>query len=449
MASLLKAGQMSKINRSNAPNGTNRSESHTENEAPLSNQKIATFTSLRIRNFRFLLTGTVLSNASMWIQQVTLSWLVYYLTGSGTILGSLNMVRSFAALGMVPAAGLLIDRYNRRNLLLLTNGWFFVLNFVLGLGLILGYSNMVFLFLFSFLGGLAQTIDYSLRQVVVFDLVPRQITPNAVAMVQTGWSLMRSFGPGIGGFLILWIGAGGNFLVQAAAYALISITVLNIQFPERTRGILKTSPFENIRESIRFILREPDTRVFMLLGLILPFFIIPTFHILPPIYAKDVFHGGSDILGILMSSVGVGGIMGGFATASLGRIERRGMLQIGALFLVTLFLIGFGFCTKLWIALFFLVFAGFFEMIFLATNQTLLQLSIPDHLRGRVTSIINVNMSLAPLGGMIAGIGSDLFGGPKMITIIMNGVAAGITALIFFASPSVRKYRMSEAIKQK
>jgi sugar phosphate permease len=85
----------------------------------------------------------------------------------------------------------------------------------------------------------------------------------------------------------------------------------------------------------------------------------------------------------------------------------------------------------------------------LATNQTLLHLSIPDHLRGRVTTIINLNMALGPLGGMVAGVGSDLFGGPKMITIIMSGIAAGIAVIIYFASPSVRNYHLSDAISQK
>lgn len=408
------------------------------------------FESLRIKNFRFLLVGTVLSNASIWIQQVTLSWLVYQITGSGTMLGSINLVRSMAAIGMIPAAGLLIDRCKRRNVMLLTNGWLFILNFIIALVLLLGYSQLWFLFVFSFLGGMMTTIDNSLRQVVVFDLVPRQITPNAVAMVQTGWSIMRSFGPGVGGFLILWIGAGGNFMVQAGAYALIFVTIFKIQFPvQRYDKGLKSSPIENIREGIKFIIKEPDTRTFMLIGIILPFLIVPTFGILPPIYAKDVFHGGSDILGILISSVGVGGIIGGFAAAFIGRVEKRGMLQMGALFTVCLFLVGFGFCTNLWVALLFLVLSGFFEMIFITTNQTLLQLSIPDHLRGRVTSILNLNRALAPLGGMIAGAGSDFFGGPKIITVIMNGTAALIAILIFIFSPRIRNYTLSEAIARK
>jgi predicted MFS family arabinose efflux permease len=293
-----------------------------------------------------------------------------------------------------------------------------------------------------------QTVDMSLRQVVVFDLAPRSMTPNAVAIIQTGWSLMRSFGPGLGGLLILWLGPGGNFLIQAFAYGLITLTITGIQFPSRTLSANRNSAFENIREGFNYIRKERDTRTFMLIGFVLPVFIIPIFTILPPIYAADVFHGGADTLGYLMSSVGVGGIAGGLVTASLGRIERRGIVQLVSLFILGFMLIAFAFCETLWMALVFLMMAGFFEMIFLTTNQTLLQLSIPDAIRGRVTSLVNLNAVLSPMGGLLAGMGSDFFKGPKIITIIMAGIAAGIAVFALMASPNIRNYRLSEAISR-
>lgn len=420
----------------------------SENATAIPNGNGRPFLSLGIKNFRFLLTGTILSNAAQWIQQVTLSWLVYHLTGSGTLLGSINFVRSLASFGMIPAAGLLVDRMQRRKLMLLTNGWLFIITFCLGMILILGYSRVSYLFIYAFLGGMTQTIDMSLRQVVVFDLVPRWMTPNAVAIIQTGWSLMRSFGPGIGGLLILWFGPGGNFLIQACAYCLINITITRIQFPVRHIESTRNSALENIREGMQYIIKERITMTFMFIGFLLPIFIIPIFSILPAIYAADVFKGGADVLGYLMSSVGVGGIAGGVVTASLGRVERRGILQLAALFMVSLMLIVFAFCETLWIALLMLAVAGFFEMIFLTTNQTLLQLSIPDEIRGRITSIINLNAVLFPLGGMVAGMGSDYFHGPKVITVIMAGTAAVISLLILLFSPIVRQYRLSEAISR-
>jgi MFS family permease len=100
-----------------------------------------------------------------------------------------------------------------------------------------------------------------------------------------------------------------------------------------------------------------------------------------------------------------------------------------------------------WTASIFLACSGFFESIFMTSNQTLLQLSIPDELRGRVTSVVTLSAALSPVGGLLAGIGSDLLGGPKMITIIMAGSAATIAVLVLFFSGIVRNYRLSQGIE--
>ena len=299
----------------------------------------------------------------------------------------------------------------------------------------------------AFLCGMTYTVNGTLQQVVLFDLVPRSITPNAVAMIQTGWSLMRSFGPSIGGFFLLWFGAGGNFLVQAGIYALIIINIMYIHFPARESSTVQSSPIQNIKDGLRYVVERRVTRNFMLMGFVLPLLIIPIYTVLPPIYAAVVFHGGPEVLGYLLSSVGIGGIIGGIFVAFMNLFERRGLLQLTGLFLLSLSLIGFAYTTKLPLALLFLGFSGFFEMIFLTTNQTLLQLSIPDILRGRVTSIVNLNSALSPLGGLVAGTGSDLFGGPKMITIILGAITASIAIIVFFFSPVIRNYRLSKAIE--
>ena len=121
---------------------------------------------------------------------------------------------------------------------------------------------------------------------------------------------------------------------------------------------------------------------------------------------------------------------------------------MASLFLLSMAFIGFAFSKTLIISLLLLALSGFFEMIFLTTNQTLLQLSIPDDLRGRVTSVVNLNMAFSPLGNLIAGIGSDYLGGPKMITIVMAGITAATVIIILFCSSTVRDYRLSQAIHE-
>ena len=409
-------------------------------------ERNGTFAALAIRDFRFLLVGTTLSNASQWIQQVTLGWLVYDMTGSGTILGSVNLARSAGSLSFNPIAGVAIDRLARRPLMLGVQGWLFAIALALGALLAFDRGEIWHLFVFALLGGVAQTFDLPLRQTAVFDLVPRRIAPTALALVQTGWSLMRSLGPAIGGGLILWFGPSGNFFIQATAHALIALNLFWIRFPPRSGGRRRGGMWSNLREGFAYIATQRTTRTFVMMGWVLPLFIIPTYTTLPPIFAKDVFHGGPETLGMLMSAVGLGGIAGGVFTASLGQFERRGLVQLAALLGTGVSLIGFTFSPTLVVALPLLVISGACEMVYLTTNQTLLQLSIPDEMRGRVTAIVTLNMVLSPLGSFFAGVGADLVG-PRAIAATISGIAVVIAIVVSCRSSTVRDYRLSQAIR--
>ena len=402
---------------------------------------------LRLPSFAWFLTGTTFSNAAQWIQQVTLSWLVYDITSSGAMLGTLNLVRSVATLGLAPIAGVAIDRFSRRGLLYATSLWLFAISFGFGV-VLLGNPSLVWpLFLFSFLGGIGQAVSMPLRQTVTFSVAPRALAPNAVALVQTGWAVMRSVGPAIGGFLILWFGPAGNFFVQAGAYALVALTIIKLQLPYEHRAPDRDRSQASFREGWAYIAANPATRAFLLISLVLPLLIIPNFNALPPIYAKDTFAGGPDTLGMLLSAVGIGGIVGGFVAASLDKQDRRGLLQLVALLLLGLSLIGVALSGALWSALLFMGLAGFFEMIFLTANMTLLQLSIPDDLRGRVTGIISLRSGLMPVGAFIAGAGADVVG-PGTMTLILASLVCAVALSAYLGSPTIRDFRLSAVLSE-
>jgi MFS family permease len=399
-----------------------------------------------VPSFAWYLTGTTLSNTAQWIQGVTLSWLVYDLTSSGTLLGTLNLARSLATVGLAPVAGVLIDRVSRRSLLYAISIWLFSISFGFGF-VILGHPAVVWpLFLFTFLGGIGQAVSMPLRQTVIFSIVPRSLAPSAVALVQTGWAVMRSIGPAIGGFLILWVGPSGNFFVQAGAYALVGFTILKLNLPRAKPDSTGGSLRGGFREGWSYLATHRETRVFLFMGLILPLVIIPNFSALTPIYAKDIFAGGPDTLGGLLSAIGVGGIFGGFVTASLGRLERRGLLKLACLLFMSLSFVAMALASRLWVALLLMGLAGFFEMIFITTNATLLQLSIPDDVRGRVNGIASLRSGLMPVGAFIAGVGSDLVG-PRSMSVFFGAVIAAIAVLVFLGSPTIRDYRLSRALR--
>jgi MFS family permease len=406
---------------------------------------VGSFTVFRQANFRWFFLGTILANCATWTQDVTLSWLVYDLTASGAMLGTMSLVRTIATLGLSPMAGIAIDRRSRRSLMFLTNSWFLVINAGIGLALLAGITQVWPLLLFSLLTGIAQAIDLPLRQTVLFVLVPRRLTPSALGINQTGWAVMRTLGPAIGAFLLVRMGAGGSFLIQAAIYAIIILTIVQLHFPPQQPSGPGTAVSSNFSEGFRHIVKNANTRAFAFMGCILRFFIIPVFIVMPAIFAKDLFQGGPQILGWLLSAIGLGGVLGGLVATSLIKADHRGKLELGAMLLLGLSLVGFAFSTQLWVALVFFGLAGFFEMIFLITNQTLLQLSIPDELRGRVNGIITLSSGLMPLGALIAGIGADTIG-PRLTTALLGGSAASIIVIVFVASPTIRGYRLSQAL---
>jgi MFS family permease len=408
-------------------------------------QAVGSFAVLRQANFRWFFLATILANCATWTQNVTLSWLVYDLTASGAMLGTMSLVRTVATLSLSPMAGIAIDRRSRRSLMFLTNGWYLVVNAGIGLALLAGFTQVWPLLLFALLTGIAQAIDFPLRQTVLFALVTRRLTPNAVGINQTGWAVMRTLGPTIGAFLLVQMGAGGSFLFQAAIYAIIILVIVQLHFPRQHSAEPGTAASSSFAEGFKHIVKDTHTRAFAFMGCILRFFIVSVFTVMPAIFAKDLFQGGPQVLGWLLSAIGLGGVLGGFVATSLIKTDCRGRVELGAMLLLGLSLVGFAFSTQLWVALVFLGLAGFFEMNFLVTNQTLLQLSIPDELRGRVNGIITLTSGLVPLGSLIAGIGADTIG-PRPTAALLGGSAAAITAIVLLASPTIRSYRLSRVL---
>jgi hypothetical protein len=148
-------------------------------------------------------------------------------------------------------------------------------------------------------------------------------------------------------------------------------------------------------------------------------------------------------VGILLGALGVGGVLGPLVIASLGNFQRRGLLQIISLLAMALTLIAFALTTSLYVGVALLIIAGFFEMEYLTTNMILLQLTIPDELRGRVTSVLMLRMGLMFLGGLIAGVGADLLGAQGIVLALGAATAAVAIAIALFA-PTVRNLRLSD-----
>jgi MFS family permease len=383
----------------------------------------------------------------MWVQQTTMGWLVFDLTGSGSALGVVGSVGNLLSPLASPLAGLASDRYNRNVVVAVSQLALFLNAMALAAAIWFDLIAVWQLFVFALFAGVINAFNQPARQALVFDVVPRELVPNAVALSNLAFSMMRAVGPMIGGALIVAVGPGNNFLLQALLYLSVMATVLMIHLPGKARAPgPKKSFFRDLSEGYRYVMGDPPSRLLFMMMLIYPFFIIPLHVALLPNFARNDFHVSASGLGVLYGAIGIGGIAGGLLTASLNRVDQRGLLQLGALLLLGFSQGAFSVIAALTgdmvLATGFLVLAGIGGSIFNTTNQTVLQLLAPNHLRGRITSVLQVQPICMAIGILIAGLTSDVTGAAAVgATFSGLAFAAGVAILVF--SPRMRRLRLS------
>ena len=405
-----------------------------------------TFAPVRYRDFRRLWLGTFLATGGQWVQQATLGWVVYEVTGSASLLGAVLGIRAIPMLLLAPVSGVVADRYDRRRGLAAAQFLMVVISVALAVLLMLKSVRVWHLFVFSLLSGVSAVFDRTLRSTLVFQSVPRAEAANAVALNSIAFSVTRAVGPGIAGFLIGSVGAAWNFMIQAVLYFGVVIVALSVHpaahaIPARARA----SPWQDMKEGLRFAFTDKIARVIMLLGLVPPVLLIPSFGALMPVFAADVFHGGPEGLGILLSAVGVGGIAGGVVAAWATRFEQTGLVQTLALAVFAFALIAFAVSPTIGVAVIFLVIAGVAEMVHHTLYVTTLQMCAPESMRGRMASMVPVFPAFISVGALLAGVCADLIGA-EFVVIIFAGAALVIVVRAWTRSSALRGMRLSRLI---
>ena len=409
--------------------------------------RIGTLYAFRYRNYRLLWAGDVFTAAAQWVQQTAVTWVVLTLTGSGSLTGSVNLMRSIPILLLSPVAGTMSDRVSRNRIISVSQVIMAALTMLVALDLLAGTLQVWHLFLFTLLVSSAQTFNMPARQTFVFDLVPRRVIPNAVALSWLAFSLARSIGPAIGGALIVLFGPANNFFIQAAAYLSVMVTVLMIRGQKEPEPRAHKSFFASMREGYAFVASNPQARISLVLSVISPALLIPLHAVLLPIFALRVFHGDAGGFGILAGSIGFGGLFGGALTASLNHVERRGLLQLVALVIMASAELTFcvvGVLTgQLWLAVPFLIVAGIAESLYTTTNTTVMQLVAPEHLRGSMAALLQLSFMIMPVGGVVAGWSADRFGAPT-VGVAFTGTALTFALLILVFSSRMRNLKLSD-----
>lgn len=404
------------------------------------------FAALRHHDFRWLWMGTFGSTAGQWIQNATLGWVVYDVTGSGTLLGAVLGVRAIPMLLLAPLAGVVADRYDRRRVLAATQMVMMVATFLLAAALALSAVHVWHFFAFTLCAGASAAFDRTLRSTMVFDVVPRADVANAVAVNTIAFSSTRALGPAVAGLLIAWVGPAWNFAIQGLLYFGVAAAVLMIPATHRAPPTtVHSSAWGEMKAGLRFAVTDPAARILFLLGLVPPLLLIPSFGALMPLFAVKVFMTGPEGLGLLLSAVGVGGILGGVIAASVSRYDRVGLLQILALLVFALALAAFALAPGMVTAVLFLVTAGTAEMVHASSNVTALQMSAPQEMRGRVASLLLLFPAFISVGAVTSGIGADLVG-PRVLVFLLAVTAACVAAATWSASSVMRNLRLSRLV---
>jgi MFS family permease len=376
---------------------------------------------LRHRNYRLFFSGQSVSLVGTWITRVATSWLVYRLTGSELLLGVVGFCGQIPTMLLAPFAGVLVDRWDRHRLLVLTQAASMLQSFVLAVLTLRHEITVPWLLGLQIVQGVINAFDTPARQAFVVEMVEdRADLANAIALNSSMVNGSRIIGPSIGGLLIAAVGEGWCFLADAVSYLFVIASLLMMRLPSARSARVEARVLEELRVGYRYVRESAPIRTALVVLAIVSTMAMP-YTVLMPAYAAEVLHGGPNTLGLLMTASGVGALGGGLYLASrqsvvgLGRVAAYSTLIFGA------GLVAFAFTTSLWVALAVLPFVGAGFMVEMAATNTVLQTLVTDDLRGRVMAFYTMAFfGTAPLGSLLAGLAADRIG--ARWTIAAGGV---------------------------
>ena len=388
---------------------------------------------LQHRNFRLFFGGQSISLVGTWITRVATSWLIYRLTGSELLLGVAGFVGQIPTLVITPFAGVLVDRMDRRKILLISQTGSLVQSAVLAVLTLSGLVTVMQIIVLQVFQGIINSFDTPARQAFVSEMVAdREHLPNAIALNSSMVNGSRVIGPSIGGLLIAAVGEGWCFAVDAVSYLAVIASLLAMRVEPRPRhGAGDTHLLEELRHGWDYVLHSVPIRSVLILVAIVSVTGTP-YTVLMPAFAAQVLRGGPNTLGILMAATGVGALSGALYLAS--RETVRGLVRIlmWASLTFGVGLIAFSMTTSLWLACVALAMGSGGLMVTLAGSNTILQTIVEERLRGRVMSFYTMAFfGTVPIGSLIGGVIADRFGSP--ITVRLSGVVC-LLAGAWFAS---------------
>lgn len=398
-----------------------------------------TWRALRHRNFRLFFGGQTISLIGSWMTRIATAWLVYRLTGSALLLGTVSFMGQIPTFLLAPFAGVWVDRLDRRRVLVWTQSLSSVQSLALAALTLSGRITIPWILLLAAAQGMINAFDMPGRQAFMVQMVEdRSDLGNAIAINSSMVNMARLVGPALAGLVIAASSEGWCFLIDGISYLAViaSLLMMRIHTPPVRRKV--TSTFTEMKEGWAYVSSFLPIRTILMLFALVSLMGMP-FVVLMPIFAARVLHGGPHTLGFLMGAMGVGALISALSLAA--RKSVRGLIRMipiaAAVFGAGV--IGFGLSHEFWLSMLMAFVAGMGMMQGMAASNTIIQTLVPEDKRGRVMSYYTMAfVGMAPFGSLLAGALATALGAP--LAVILNGSVVVLGA-VWFATrlPAVRE----------
>ncbi len=395
---------------------------------------------LEHRNFRLFFGGQSLSLIGTWMTRIATSWLVYRLTGSALMLGTIGFLGQVPTFLLGPFAGVWVDRWSRHRTLVWTQVLSMVQSFALAALAFSGRIAVWHVAVLSVVQGVINAFDTPARQAFLIEMVEdRTVLANAIALNSTMVNSARLFGPALGGLIIAGFGEAWCFTIDGISYCAVILSLLLMTVAASApRRREEENLWRELSEGFGYVSRSVPIRAILLLLAIVSLVGMP-YSVLLPIFASQVFHGGAHTLGLLMGSSGVGALISALTMAA-----RRSVLGLGRRIGLAALLFGsgilvFSFSRNLALSVVMLLLTGFAMLQHMTASNTILQtISDPDK-RGRVMSYYTMAfLGMTPFGSLFGGAIAARFGAPRALAV--SGIVCMVSAGVYFAFlPAVRR----------
>ncbi len=397
------------------------------------------FRALHSRNYRLFFSGQSISLIGTWITRTATSWLVYRLTGSAFLLGVVGFAGQIPTFLLTPIAGVLVDRWDRHRILIITQVLSMAQSFALAALTMSGVVAVWHIIVLSILQGLVNAFDMPARQSFVIEMVEnKEDLGNAIALNSSMVNGARLMGPSIAGVLIAIAGEGICFLIDGISYLAVIGSLLAMRVAPKEIGPRGTDIIDGLKEGFNYALGFAPTRAILFLLALVSLMGMP-YMVLMPIFASDVLHGGPHTLGFLMAASGIGALTGSIYLASRETVRGLGKIIALASAIFGIGLIGFSLSRVFWLSMLLVLIVGFGMMVQMASSNTILQTIADEDKRGRLMSFYTMALiGMAPFGSLLAGGLASKVGAPN--TLIIGGVFCILGSVLFTKRlPDLRK----------